>query len=496
MAAAMRLGELVAGLPVELPAAAAGLEVRGLAHDSRQVQPGDLFVAWTGDRFPGSRFAADAAARGAVAALGEGEAPLGLGVPWLAATAPRSLLAPLASRLYGQPDRLLRLVGITGTNGKSTTTQLVVAMLAAAGRPAGILGTLGYRFGAQDLGSGRTTPEASDFYRVLAAMADAGAEAAVMEVSSHALVQGRVAGATFAVAGFTNLTRDHFDFHRDIEDYFAAKRRLFDQLAPTGWAVLNQEDPYGRRLAAELASRHRVLTYGVGGEVSFAEVELSTSGSRGVISTPRGPLAFSTPLLGRYNLLNTLAAAAVAEALDVPPAAIAEAIRHQEPLPGRLEPIAAGQPFGVYIDYAHTDAALAAAISSLKELSGKRVITVFGCGGDRDPGKRPLMGRVVGELADLAILTSDNPRSEDPLAITAMAEEGLKASGAKGYLVIPDRREAIAKAISLADPESAVLVAGKGHENVQILRDRSVPFSDLTEIRHALEARFGRAATG
>ncbi|MFN7961890.1 MAG: UDP-N-acetylmuramoyl-L-alanyl-D-glutamate--2,6-diaminopimelate ligase [Thermoanaerobaculia bacterium] len=490
----MTLHELLRGLPASLPPGATDPEVRGVRHDSRRVEPGDLYVALVGQKFDGRSFLPEAAARGAVAALGAGPAPAGAPLPWVEAAEPRALLAPLAARVYGHPDRELKLVGVTGTNGKSTVATLVTAMFERAGRPAGFIGTLGYRFGGRDFGGERTTPEASDFYALLRTMRTAGAEAVAMEVSSHALAQGRVAGAQFQVAVFTNLTRDHFDYHPDFEHYYCTKRQLFSMLAPGGKAVLNRDDAYGRRLIEELRGEVPILTFGEGGDVHLARVELARSGSRGEISTPRGRLSFSTPLLGRYNLANALAAVAAAEALELPHAAIAETLAAQQPLPGRLEPVDRGQSFSVLIDYAHTDAALAAALSSLKELSGKKVILVFGCGGDRDPGKRPLMGRVAGELADLPIATSDNPRSEDPLAILEAVEEGLKASGNRAYRIVPDRREAIRLAIELADADCAVLVAGKGHEQVQIFRDGRVPFSDYQEILAALEARLGHAA--
>lgn len=493
----MRLAELISGLPVtwHSPASAPplDLDVRGVAHDSRRIERGDVFVTWPGGKHDGRTFAAQALERGAIAVIAAGP-PLGeTPLPWLTAAEPRKLLGPLASRLYRHPDHELTLVGVTGTNGKTTTTTLICAMLNRAGRPAGFLGTVGYRFEGREFASGRTTPEASDFFSILRAMRTAGADAVAMEVSSHALVQERVACAQFDLAVFTNLTRDHFDFHPTIESYFEAKRRLFDQLKPNARAVLNADDPYGRRLIHELAAQVRTTTYGTNGEVSLLGVTLGSSGSRGEIRTPRGRLAFETSLLGRYNLDNVLAAVASGEALGLPHAAMAAAIAEIKPLPGRLEPILAGQPFPIYVDYAHTDAALSAAIKAAKEIGGGRVIVVFGCGGDRDPGKRPLMGRVAGELADVAILTSDNPRSEDPLAIIAAAETGLAASGAKGYEVIPDRRQAIRRAIELGCPGTAVLVAGKGHERVQIFADRELPFSDIEEIHTALEERHGCA---
>jgi UDP-N-acetylmuramoyl-L-alanyl-D-glutamate--2,6-diaminopimelate ligase len=488
----MRLSELVRGLPI------AGdpepdPEVRGVAHDSRAVEPGDLFVALVGQRFDGRAFASAAVAKGAVAVVGpeQGDAAKGLTVPWLVTADPRSILGPLAAHAYGHPDRELVLAGVTGTNGKSTVATLIAAILGAAGRPAGFLGTLGYRFQERSYAGGHTTPEASDLFKILRRMRDDGAAAVAMEVSSHALAMGRVGGASFDAAVFTNLTRDHLDYHRDFEDYYAAKRKLFDLLKPDRRPAVNEDDPYGRRLAGEL--RH-ALTFGEGGDVHAREVELSTAGIRGILVTPRGELPFSSPLLGRYNLSNLLAATAAAETLDLPHAAIAKAFAAQRPVPGRMEPVDRGQPFAVYVDYAHTDAALEAALRSAREVvGGGKVAVVFGCGGDRDAGKRPLMGRVAGELADLVIATSDNPRSEDPLAILAAIEEGLKASGNRGYRLIPDRREAIREAIAAAGPGWAVVVAGKGHEREQTIGDKKLPFSDREEIGKALEERFGSA---
>jgi UDP-N-acetylmuramoyl-L-alanyl-D-glutamate--2,6-diaminopimelate ligase len=490
----MRLSELCKEVLRMSLAPTADPEVTGVAHDSRAVEPGDLFVAVVGQRFDGRAFAPAAVAKGAVAVAGPGAAPPGVEVPWVPVEDPRSVLGPLATAVYGHPDQELVLVGVTGTNGKSTVATLISAILEAADLPAGFIGTLGYRFGDRSFPGGHTTPEASDLFRTLRRMRDAGARAVAMEVSSHALDMGRVAGASFDVAVFTNLTRDHLDYHPDMESYFAAKRRIFQHLEPGGRAVVNVEDPYGRRLAAELPD---AVTFGEGGDVRVREVRMTPAGTVGVLSTPRGDLPFVTHLLGRYNLLNLLAAAAAAEALGLPHAAVTAALAAQRPIPGRMEPVDRGQPFAVFVDYAHTDAALAAALRSAREIAGTgKVAVVFGCGGDRDRGKRPLMGRVAGELADLAILTSDNPRTEDPLAILAAIEEGVKASGRTGYRVVPDRREAIREAIFTAEPGWAVLVAGKGHEREQIVGDRKIPFSDFDEIEKALEERFGTPDRG
>jgi UDP-N-acetylmuramoyl-L-alanyl-D-glutamate--2,6-diaminopimelate ligase len=486
----MRLSKLVRGLEIAGDLAP-DPEVTGVAHDSRAVAPGDLFVALVGQRFDGRAFADAAVSKGAVAVVGPAPTAERPAVPWLTTADPRSILGPLAARAYGHPDQELTLAGVTGTNGKSTVATLMAAILEAAGRPAGFLGTLGYRFQDRLYAGGHTTPEASDLFRILRRMRDDGAAAVAMEVSSHALAMGRVAGASFDAAVFTNLTRDHLDYHPDFEDYYAAKRKLFDLLKPGRRPAVNVDDPYGLRLAGELGN---ALTFGERGDVRAREAVLTTQGIRGVLTTPRGELPFSSPLLGRYNLSNLLAAAAAAETLDLPHEAVAQGFAAQRPVPGRMEPVDRGQPFAVYVDYAHTDAALEAALRSAREVvGGGKVAVVFGCGGDRDAGKRPLMGKVAGELADLVIATSDNPRSEDPLAILAAVEEGLKASGNRGYRLIPDRREAIREALAAAGPGWAVVVAGKGHEREQIVGDKRLPFSDLEEIGKALEERFGSA---
>jgi UDP-N-acetylmuramoyl-L-alanyl-D-glutamate--2,6-diaminopimelate ligase len=382
---------------------------------------------------------------------------------------------------------------VTGTNGKSTVVHILESILNAADIPSGCMGTLGYRFKDEVYPGERTTPESADLYRTFRKMRDAGAEAVCMEVSSHGLEQGRVEGLSFDLAIFTNLSRDHFDFHHGFEDYFSAKRKLFERLKSDGWAVVNLDDPYGRRMAAGLP---QVVTFGKEGDVRVLRAELDSKGIRADLATPRGSLSIQSPLLGGYNLENLLAAVAGGEALGLPVAALVQGIADRPPLSGRMEPIECGQPFPVLLDYAHTDAALEAALRSLKEFSRRKVLLVFGCGGDRDTGKRVLMGRVAGELADFSIITSDNPRREDPLEIIASIEEGLKESGASDYRILPDRREAIRRAVGQAEAGWAILIAGKGHEEVQILGDQELPFSDRKEMRRVLEERFGSRPTG
>ena len=487
----MRLHELLADLapgdpPAENP------EVTGISHDSRQIRSGDLFVAIVGEQFDGRSFAATAVASGAVAVLGPAPMAEELPVPWVEAPHPRRLLGPLSARLFGQPHEQLKMVGITGTNGKSTVTALAARILDAAGLPAGALGTLGRHFGEINYPPSRTTPEASEVFSTLAEMRASGAEAVAMEVSSHALSLGRVEGLLFDVALFNNLTRDHLDFHGDLESYFAAKRSLFDRLKPGGRSVIFIGDDYGRRLAAAL---DEPLTFGLEGDVEVRDAKLDLQGIRGTIATPRGDLCFESSLIGRYNLDNLVAAVAVAEALELPHEAIAAGIADQGPIAGRLEPVSAGQPFPALIDYAHTPAALEAALCSIAELTRRRIVVVFGCGGDRDRGKRPIMGQIAGELAHLLVVTSDNPRTENPQSILIEVEDGVKASGNDEYRIVPDRKEAIRRAVTVASSGGpwVVLVAGRGHEAVQIIGDQRIPFSDRDELRQALAEIYGPA---
>ncbi len=483
--------------------------VTGIQIDSRRVEPGDLFVAAAGEHFDGRDFAVEAQRRGATAVLGRGQAPAELTVPWVEVDEPRRWIGPLAARLYSYPHERLKLVGVTGTNGKSTVAALLTRMLEAAGHPCGILGTLGYHFGVGPEGrkrnivaytAARTTPEACDVFRTLEEMRSGGAEAAVMEVSSHALVLHRVAGARYDLALFTNLTRDHFDLHGDVESYYAAKRSLFGLLKPGGRAVVGIADDYGRRLATELDDEDKValLTFGPGGDVEATAATLTLGGIQGVISTPRGDVPFSSRLIGRYNLENLVAAVAAAEALELEHEAVTAGISRQPILPGRLESVDRGQPYPVLIDYAHTPGALEAALRSVAELTDRRIALVFGCGGDRDRGKRPIMGRIAGELAALPVVTSDNPRGEDPQAILSAVEEGLKDSGNRDYRMMPDRREAIRRAVAVAaaGDDWLVMVAGKGHEAFQLVAGKRTAFSDREELHEVIkETRGGPAGS-
>lgn len=487
------LRDVVADLPLVWQAAAkrgAELEIQGICHDSRRVESGDLFVTWKGEKWEGDAFIEEAERRGAVAVVADsfsGESEL----PCLLAEDPRSLLGAVASRVYEHPDRELCLVGVTGTNGKSTTVALVAEMLTESGKPAACLGTLGYRFGSLELGGERTTPEASDLFRILRRVRDQGAEAAVMEVSSHALVQGRVSCAGFDIGVFLNLSRDHLDFHKDMERYYEAKSRLFELLNSGGRAVVGVDDSWGVRLAEAVPG---ALTFGENGAVRFASRDLTRNGVSGVIQTPRGRFRFRSPLLGGYNASNILAAAAVAEALALPHRSVAKALESVRPLPGRMEVVDGGQPFAVIVDFAHTDGALRAALGSMRSLGEDRLVVVFGCGGERDRGKRELMGRAAAELADFAIATSDNPRGEEPEAILEAVERGMSQVADARYEVIPDRARAIERAIAIARPGWSVLIAGKGHEETQIVGTRRIPFVDREVAMRALGEGFGSAS--
>jgi UDP-N-acetylmuramoyl-L-alanyl-D-glutamate--2,6-diaminopimelate ligase len=469
-----------------------GLEVRDVTHDSRRVGPGALFVAVRGATADGNRFVDAARKKGAVAVASE--QPPRPEIPWLHVPDARAALAALAAAVHGDPAQRLSLIGVTGTNGKTTTSFLIDAGLRAAGRRVGLLGTVLYRAGERAAEAVRTTPESSDLQRLLAEMVEAGASHAVLEVSSHALALKRLHGCAFDVAVFTNLTRDHLDFHGDMESYFAAKRVLFDTLLrPEGHAVLNADDDRSPALAR--AARGKVVSYGLlrPADVRGSELALSLEGSRFRAATPAGVLEVTTPLIGRFNVANVLAALAACLALGVAPEAALAGIASVPGVPGRLERVPTGTDFSVVVDYAHTDDALRNLLETVRELGPRRVLTVFGCGGDRDRTKRPLMGAVASRLSDVVVVTSDNPRSEPPEAIVEEILRGMNGGRRAERHVIVDRREAIAKALELAGPGDAVVVAGKGHETTQVLRDRSVPFDDRQVVRDGLARAAARS---
>jgi UDP-N-acetylmuramoyl-L-alanyl-D-glutamate--2,6-diaminopimelate ligase len=468
------------------------LEVTGITHDSRLVRAGWVFAAVPGQHRHGLDFLPEAVARGARAVLTERAVPSPVALPRLVSAAPRRAMALVAWALAGDPQRELTLIGVTGTNGKTTTVNLIGRIFAAAGRPAGCFGTLGYELPCETVEAARTTPEATDLAPLLRRLLDQGGRVAAMEVSSHSLVLDRVAGLEFQIAVWTNLTRDHLDFHADMEDYFNAKRRLFDvHLAAGGRRVLPAEEPCGQRLLAE--PRPGDLSWGErSGDVRAEAVVATLDGTRFVLVLPEGREPVDLPLVGGHNLRNALAAAAVAHGLGVPAAAIRQGLEGARPLPGRLEPVPTDLPFPVLVDYAHTPEGLRAVLAALREVTARRLIVVFGAGGDRDRGKRGPMGEAVGSLADRVVVTSDNPRSEDPLVIAEAVAVGVRAAGGHPEVVL-DRRAAIARALQLADRDSLVVVAGKGHERAQLVGERRIPFSDLEVVR---ELAAGIGGTG
>ena len=477
------------------------LEVTGISIDSRAVHPGDVFFALAGQQTDGRRYVQQAVARGACVIVSDGPVEAGGAVVVVRSPTPRALLGAAAARLWGDPTAALTLVGVTGTNGKTTTTYLLEAIWRAAGLRPGVIGTIAYRSGDMARPAPLTTPEAPLLQELLAEMRRAGATHVAMEVSSHALALERVAGCRFDAAVFTNLTRDHLDFHGDLEKYYGAKARLFMHYLPHSGkpdpvAVINVDDPMGTRLAKEVRV-HRV-TYArmADADVSVREVQSTLAGTRGTLQLGSVRQPFRCRLVGAPHVENMLAAAGAAWALGVAPEAIERGLAEVAPPPGRLEQIE-GPGFTVIVDYAHSPDALARSLAVLRPLTRGTLITVFGCGGDRDRGKRPLMGEAAARVSDLVVLTSDNPRTENPAAILKEIEPGVRVAGmtrlgkltagAHGYVVEADRRTAIRLAIAAARPGDLVLIAGKGHEDYQIIGTEKRPFDDREEVRRAVE---------
>ncbi|HSC28315.1 MAG TPA: UDP-N-acetylmuramoyl-L-alanyl-D-glutamate--2,6-diaminopimelate ligase [Vicinamibacterales bacterium] len=507
----MTLGDLLRAVAKRAPFDAAALpaldrsadseRVTAVAYDSRQTSPGAVFVALRGQHADGTGYARDAVARGAIAVVAEGAVPAGIHVPWIRVADARLALAALSAEYYGNPSHQLVLVGITGTNGKTTTSYLLQAILEAAGVRTGRIGTVGYSDGSREIEAARTTPEAPDLQRMLREMVSQGCGACVLEVSSHALVLRRADGLHFTAAIFTNLTRDHLDFHQDMESYYRAKRRLFELLPPGGIGVVNLDDRRGSELAA-LPDRPVSYAIDTPADVMPGPLSLSLEGLAFEVRTPRGPLPIRSRLVGRPSVYNILAAVAAAMALDVSFGAIEKGVASLAQVPGRFEVVStSGDEVRVVVDYAHTDDALRNLLEAARALATGRLVTVFGCGGDRDRSKRPLMGAVAARLSDLVIVTSDNPRSESPeriideiirgIAVPADRAAGRGTGGPRPtpYAAIVDRKSAIERAIREAGPGDLVLVAGKGHEKYQVIGDRVLPFDDVEVARAALARR-------
>ncbi|OGK81056.1 MAG: UDP-N-acetylmuramoyl-L-alanyl-D-glutamate--2,6-diaminopimelate ligase [Candidatus Rokubacteria bacterium GWC2_70_16] len=493
--AAVATSTLLAALPVKTVHGALPAAVSGLTYDSRRVAPGDLFVAVPGLKQDGRRYVADALARGASAVVLEGPGPLPGGpAAQIVVPSAREALARLADAYYGHPSRALTLVGITGTNGKTTTSFLVEALLRAAGHRTGLIGTIEYRIGEEAMTAGQTTPEAVELQSLLARMREAGVTGVAMEVSSHALALSRADGTQFDVAVFTNLTQDHLDFHGTLTEYRRAKARLFGLLAaglkPRRRAVINADDPAGLSMVAGLDLP--TLTFGMSPTATVHPIQVA-SGADGIrlrAETPGGPVALASPLVGEHNVMNLLGAVAVGWALGLAPDVAGRALSAVASVPGRFERVEAGQPFLVVVDYAHTPDALERVLATARKLVGAagRLGVVFGCGGDRDRGKRPLMGGIAARLSDRVWVTSDNPRSEEPEAIIAEIATGIAAAGpgAARHVTIPDRKTAIRDALGWAQAGDVVVIAGKGHETYQIIGSQVLPFDDRAVARAVL----------
>ncbi len=507
----MQLSELIADIEIEATSGDTAVEINDLAYDSGRVDDGTLFFCVPGGTRDGHDFAPAALEAGAAGLVVERD--LGLPLAEIRVADARAAMAPLAARFWGDPTAELQVAGITGTNGKTTTAFLLRTILEAAGHPSGLLGTVKQVVGGVEEEVVRTTPEAIDLQATFRRMLDSGDEACVMEVSSHALVLHRADAIHFDTAVFTNLSQDHLDFHADMEDYFAAKRLLFE--AGPGAAVINVDDAYGRRIAAEIDCR-TYSAQGSSADFEAADVELGPAGARFWVASAEGSVQVSTRLPGSFNVSNALAALAAAHTLGVPTETAAAALGDAAGVPGRFEPIEEGQAFTVLVDYAHTPEALENVLRSARPLTERRLISVFGAGGDRDRAKRPHMGRIGAELSDLAIVTSDNPRSEQPGAIieeilagipdarhprtnpgkpgSPVASGSLGGDAGGGVRVEPDRRLAIGLALREAEAGDTVLIAGKGHEQGQEFEDgRKVPFDDREVARDELQALAGSA---
>ena len=490
--APQRLDALLAGIGATLSAAQSAILIRNVACDSRKVHPQGLFFALQGAKEDGAKFARDAVSRGAIAVVSESPAPSLLpdSITWIQVPAARRALAIAAANFYGHPANALQLAGVTGTNGKTTTTSLIDSIVKASGAKTGLFGTIAYHTPLGDYPAPNTTPESVDLQGFFAEIRDAGGKFATLEASSHSLMMDRLWGCHFQAAVFTNLTHEHMDFHKTFEDYFAAKRRLFEGTGagPAEVAILNADDEYGPRLAGIAKS---TVTYGIenSADISAKKFQLNFSGLAFTAHTPNGKLQITSSLVGRINVYNILAAVGGAQALGLSNETIEAGIKNLASVSGRFQQIALGQPFLVIVDYAHTDDALENLIKTARELNPKgRVITLFGCGGGKDRTKRPVMGEVAGRLSDLTILTNDNPRLEDPLKIISDVVVGLQKSNGK-YLIEPDRGKAISMAIDEAREGDIVLLAGKGHEDYQVIGETTLPWDDREEARRALRDR-------
>ncbi len=473
------------------------VEVKGISHNSKDVSSGDLFVAVKGMRHDGHSFIDEAKRRGAVAFLVDHIVDGLEGLNYGIVENTREVLGVVASRFYGNPSQSMTVIGITGTNGKTTTMYLLESILKASGKEVGVIGTIGAMYGDRVINTSHTTPDSIELQRILRGMVDHGVSYCVMEVSSHSISMKRLVGCSFKAGVYTNISQDHLDFHGDMDGYFDTKASFFTNLIEgrhrRGFSVVNVDDPMGDRLLKRL--KRRVITYGISdGAITPQECTLSAEGIEGRLNTPQGELRFRSSLIGEFNLYNIMAAVATAIGLGIPLYEIGGGIEALKGVRGRMEIVHVDDGPDVVIDYAHTPSALEKVLDALRPLRRGKIITVFGCGGDRDRGKRPLMGRIATEASDMVVLTSDNPRSEDPLEIIKDIEKGIE-DGCE-YIVEVDRREAIKKAIGLGRDGDIVLLAGKGHEDYQIIGDDVIHFSDMEEVQRLLYIKRGQDVVG
>ncbi len=499
----MNLSELLKKCPVIKVRNFREVEITGLCLDSRQVRPGNAFFALGGVVHDGHQFVDDAMARGACVVFSERECPLRDEVAGVIVENTRQAMAQAAQAYFGDPTADMAVIGITGTNGKTTISYLLEAVLKQAGRSPAVIGTVNYRFGGTEMAAPHTTPEAVDLLSHITRFKEQGAHSLVLEVSSHALEQFRADGVHYQVGVFSNLTPEHLDYHQDMASYFKSKCRLFRELLAkdAGRAVINVDDPYGSRLAALVPG---AMTCGQQASADIRPVALTTTlaGIHGRIATPAGEIELTSGLLGEYNVENLLCCIGAAVALGLPVAAIEHGLADAPAVPGRLERVENDRGAVILVDYAHTGDALKRVLETLKSLKPQRLVTVFGCGGDRDRSKRPIMGEIAANFSDITVATSDNPRTEDPLKILADVQSGLSRihprewteleagrGEGRGYIVIPDRRQAICFAVSILRPGDLLLVAGKGHEDYQILGTQKIHFDDREEIRRTLNQR-------
>jgi UDP-N-acetylmuramoyl-L-alanyl-D-glutamate--2,6-diaminopimelate ligase len=484
----MKLAEMLSGLASpKCTHETAAINISGVSCDSRQVKPGHLFIAFRGTSLDGKEFVNDAVTRGAAAVLSDG--PIGghQHLPQIHVDDARAALGELAASFYGRPSRRLEVVGITGTNGKTTVAFLTRHILEMAGRTTGLISTVRYEIGARTIPASRTTPDAIGIQRMMSEMLQVGCTAAVIEVSSHGIDQKRVCGTDFDVRVFTNLSRDHLDYHVGMDDYFNSKAAFFEMPesgSKSVTSVCNTDDPWGRKLVERIRGKGTCVTFGIdgGSSVCARDVHLSRRGSEFEMISPWGRAHVKCAMMGRFNVSNALAAAAACGALGVEPSVIGEALSTGCRVPGRLEEVSTGKGFRVYVDYAHTDDALRSVLTAIRETGPARIIAVFGCGGNRDKTKRPVMGEVAAQMADHTILTSDNPRRENPIQIIEQIREGFGTNG--NFEVIEDRAAAIRQALSLAKKGDVVLIAGKGHETFQELANTTVPFDDRQVVKN------------